>query len=198
MKRIYIYGASGHGLVVADVARACGYDKIIWIDDGMNSHQTFDEINIGDNIPIIIGVGDNQIRAKIFHKIAQLKMTIITLTHPSCVISPSVILGKGIVVMPNVVINAETKIGDGCIINSASVIEHENVLGDFVHISPHVALAGNVTISEFTHIGIGTSVKQGITVGKNSMVGAGSVVLKDIGNSLIAYGNPCVEKGELK
>lgn len=27
-KSIYIYGASGHGLVVADIARACGYEKI--------------------------------------------------------------------------------------------------------------------------------------------------------------------------
>ena len=33
MKIIYLYGASGHGLVCADIARACGYDKIIFLDD---------------------------------------------------------------------------------------------------------------------------------------------------------------------
>ena len=36
MKSIYIYGASGHGLVVADIAKACGYKDIIFIDDGDN------------------------------------------------------------------------------------------------------------------------------------------------------------------
>ncbi len=32
-KSIYIYGASGHGLVVADIARACGYDDVVFVDD---------------------------------------------------------------------------------------------------------------------------------------------------------------------
>ena len=36
-KNIYIYGASGHGLVVADIARACGYDDSIFVDDGIMS-----------------------------------------------------------------------------------------------------------------------------------------------------------------
>ena len=28
-KSIYIYGASGHGLVVADIAQACGYEDTL-------------------------------------------------------------------------------------------------------------------------------------------------------------------------
>ena len=36
MKDIYIYGASGHGLVVSDIAKACGYKNVIFIDDGEN------------------------------------------------------------------------------------------------------------------------------------------------------------------
>ncbi len=198
MKSIYVYGASGHGLVVADIAKACGYNNILFIDDGENEYLSFDEIDKSKNIPIVIGIGDNKIRSKVFNKIFQAEMDIITLVHPSSVISQSVVLGKGSVVMPNVVINTQTKIGLGCILNSASVIEHENSIGDFVHISPNVALAGNVIILDYAHIGIGSSVKQGIVVGENSIIGVGSVVLKDIGNSQIAYGNPCVEKGKIK
>ena len=194
MKSIYIYGASGHGLVVADVARSCGYDTILWIDDGENQYPSFDEIDNDTSIPIVLGIGDNKIRAIVFNKVVQSKMKIVTLVHPSAVVSESVVLGKGSVVMPSVVINAHTRIGCGCILNSASVIEHENSIGDFVHISPSVSLAGNVTILDQAHIGIGTSVKQGIKIGENSIVGVGSVVLKNIGNYKIAYGNPCVEK----
>ena len=42
MKKIYIYGASGHGLVVADIARACGYEDMIFIDDGKNEFLSFE------------------------------------------------------------------------------------------------------------------------------------------------------------
>lgn len=41
-KSIYIYGASGHGLVVADIARTCGYDDVIFIDDGDNDYPSFE------------------------------------------------------------------------------------------------------------------------------------------------------------
>lgn len=198
MKSIYVYGASGHGLVVADLARSCGYDTIFWIDDGENEYPSFEEIDKKMNIPIVIGIGDNKIRSIIFHKVLQVNMELITLVHPSAVVSQSATIGQGSVVMPNVVINAQTKIGCASILNSASVIEHENNIGDFVHISPNVALAGNVTILDYSHIGIGSSVKQGVVIGENSIIGVGSVVLKDIGNARIAYGNPCMEKGKIK
>ena len=31
--KIYVYGFSGHGAVVADVARACGYGEVVFLDD---------------------------------------------------------------------------------------------------------------------------------------------------------------------
>lgn len=196
MKSIYIYGASGHGLVVADIARVCGYDNVLWIDDGDNEYPSFEEVDKALPIPIAIGIGNNQLRANIFQKILQAKMNLITLIHPSAVVSGSVILGQGSVVMPNVVINANATIGNACILNSSCVIEHENVIGDFVHIAPSAALAGNVKVMHFTHIGIGSSVKQGIAIGENSVIGAGSVVIKNIESNQIAYGNPCVVKGK--
>ena len=196
MKSIYIYGASGHGLVVADIAKACGYDSVLWIDDGDNMYPSFEEVDKTLPIPIAIGIGNNQLRAKIFEKILQANMNLVTLIHPSAVVSGSVTLGRGSVVMPNVVINANTTIGNACILNSSCVIEHENVIGDFVHIAPSAALAGNVTVMYFAHVGIGTSVKQGVTIGENSLIGAGSVVIKNIGSHQIAYGNPCLEKGK--
>jgi UDP-N-acetylbacillosamine N-acetyltransferase len=191
MKQIYIYGASGHGLVVADVAKNCGYEKIIFIDDGNNSYPTFEEIKNNNNIPIAFGIGNNSIRKKLFEKVKKYHFHIPLLTHSSAVISLDVDIGEGTVVMPQVVINTKSRIGRGVILNTSSVIEHENIIGDFVHISPKVALAGNVSIYEETHIGIGSCVIQGIKIGKNCMIGAGSVVIRDIENKKMAYGNPC-------
>lgn len=197
-KSIYIYGASGHGLVVVDIARACGYDEIIFIDDGENDYPSFEDIKRTSGIPISFGIGNNTIRAKLFEKVQNSGFEIVSLIHPSAIISSSVTIGKGTVVMPNVVVNAKATIGDGVILNSSCVIEHECIIDDFVHISPTVALAGDVKVGKFTHIGIGSNVIQGIIIGNNTVIGAGSTVVKNIDNFKKAYGNPCREIGDIK
>ena len=197
-KSIYIYGASGHGLVVADIARACGYNDIIFIDDGDNKYPTFDNIKELNHIPIAFGIGSNCIRAKLFEKVQKCGFEIVSLIHPSSIISSSVTIGKGTVVMPNVVVNAKATIGDGVILNTSCVVEHECIIDDFVHISPNVALAGDVKVGKYTHIGISSNVIQGIIIGNNTVIGAGSTVVKNIGNFKKAYGNPCREIEDIK
>lgn len=197
MKSIYIYGASGHGLVVADIAKLCGYEKIIFIDDGKNIYPSFEDIRKNNHIPIAFGIGNNNIRAKLFEKVKNNSFNMPILIHPSSIISPSVKIGEGTVIMPNVVINAKATIGDAVILNTSSIIEHESIVDNFVHISPNVALAGNVTIGQFSHIGIGSSIIQGKIIGSNCIIGAGSVVVKNINNFKKAYGNPCKEIGDV-
>ncbi|MCI0501427.1 MAG: NeuD/PglB/VioB family sugar acetyltransferase [Epsilonproteobacteria bacterium] len=198
MKSIYIYGASGHGLVIADIARRCGYENIIFVDDGNNEFPDFESIKNNIQIPISFGIGSNKARAKTFQNARNAGFKIVNLIDPSAIISNSAIIGDGVVVMPNVVVNAKASIGDGVILNSGSVVEHECVIGDFVHISPKVALAGNVSIGNMTHIGIGSSVIQGLSIGQNCIVGAGSVVVKNIVDFKKAYGNPCRDIEDIK
>lgn len=198
MKSIYIYGASGHGLVVADIARACGYGNIIFIDDGDNDYLTFDEIKNNKNIPIVLAIGSNHIRAMLFEKVENSGFEVVTLIHPSSLVSLSASIGKGTVIMPNVVVNANAIVGKGTILNTSCIVEHECIIDDFVHISPNVALAGNVRVGKLTHIGIGSNVIQGIIIGNNAIIGAGSTVVKNIGNFKKAYGNPCREIEDIK
>lgn len=198
MKSIYIYGASGHGLVVADIAMACGYDDVIFVDDGDNEYLTFEDIRRTSGIPIVFGIGSNSIRAKLFEIVKKSGFEVMSLVHPSSIISPSAIIGKGTVVMPNVVLNAKATVGDGVILNSSCSVEHECIIDDFVHISPNVALAGDVKVGKYTHIGIGSQVIQGIIIGNNTVIGAGSTIVKNIGNFKKAYGNPCREVEDIK
>ena len=190
MKAIYIYGASGHGLVVADIARACGYDDSIFVDDGDNEYPSFEDIKRTSGIPVAFGIGSNSIRAKLFERVQNSGFEIVSLIHPSAIISSSVTIGKGTVVMPNVVVNAKAIIGDGVILNSSCVVEHECIIDDFVHISPKVALAGDVKVGEFTHIGIGSNVIQGIIIEKNVTVGGGSMVIRNIEDNQKVVGVP--------
>lgn len=197
MRSLFIYGASGHGLVAFDIAKVCGYDDIVFIDDGENEYTSFNEIKDENNIPIFIAIGDNRVRNKLYKKVKENGFEIITLVHPSAIVSTSAQIGIGTVIMPNVVVNAKAKIGKGTILNSGAVIEHEAILGDFVHISPNSAIAGGVNIGTLTHIGIGVSIIQGIKIGKNTLIGAGAVVVKNINDNKKAYGSPCREIEDL-
>lgn len=191
MKTIYIYGASGYGLVVEDIAKFYGYEETIFIDDGENNFKSFEEIKHNVNIPIAFGIGSNNIRQLLYKKVKETGFSVKTLIHPSAVIASNVSIGEGSIVMANSVINAQSNIGKCCIINTSSVIEHENKIGNFVHISPNSALAGNVSVGQNTHIGIGSSIIQGINIGEETIIGAGSVVVKNIPSYVKAYGNPC-------
>ncbi len=192
MNKIAIYGASGHGKVVADIAKLNGYSEIIYVDDGENDFITFKKFLEKDlHVPVAFGVGINHVRAKLYRKCVENSLEVVTLIHPSAVLATSVTVAEGTVVMAGVVINTDTNIGRCCIINSSSVIEHDNIIGDFAHISPLVACAGDVTIGDYTHIGIGSCIIQGVIIGSDSIIGAGSVVVTDIETQKLAYGNPC-------
>lgn len=191
-KEIYIYGISGHGQVVADIATACGYTIAGWIDDGANAAPDWETfIQIHPSSAIALGVGNNLIRAQLGKKILLKGYSLPPLIHPTSVISPSATIAQGVIVMPLCVVNAHANIAQGVIINSGVVIEHECIIGEFAHISPNVALAGGVSIGDMSHVGIGSSVIQNITIGKSSIIGAGSVVIHNIPDECTAVGIPC-------
>lgn len=141
------------------------------------------------NKKVIIAIGDNATREKIYHKIKDW-CTFETMQHYSAYVSRFTDFGEGSVIMPKVCINAEVSIGRHCIINTASIIEHECRIGDFVHISPKASLAGNITVKKGAHIGLGANIIQGITIGENALIGAGAVVLKDVPDNAVVVGNP--------
>lgn len=184
---LYIYGNGGHAKVVADIARANGYDNLIFLDN--NSDMKFSP-NLPKH-PIIIAIGNTLIRQKLQNLVLSSGFELITLIHPTAVIGSDVTIGTGSVVMPRAIINANSIIGDGVIINSGAIVEHDCIIGNFAHICPGVALAGGVNIGERTWIGIGSSIIQGIKIKSDITIGAGSVVVSDIDGGSIAYGNPC-------
>ncbi|MBQ8609419.1 MAG: UDP-N-acetylbacillosamine N-acetyltransferase [Campylobacter sp.] len=184
---LYIYGNGGHAKVVANIARANGYDNLIFLDD--NSDMKFNS-NLPKH-PIIIAIGNALIRQKLQNLVLSSGFELITLIHPTAVIGSDVTIGNGSVIMPGAIINAKSTIGNGVIINSGAIIEHECTISDFAHICPGVAIAGGSLVGERSWIGIGSSVIQNITIKPDITIGAGSVVVKDILEGSLAYGNPC-------
>ncbi len=190
--KIAIYGKSGHGKVIADIARAQGFKEILWIDDDPKKEAlSFLEFyEFYHTVPVLLGIGDNHLRKKLFHSLKSKGFSLPSLTHPSAIISKSAKIAEGSVIMANAVINADAVIANGVIINTSSVIEHDCVIEEFVHISPKAALAGGVRVGKFCHIGLGANIIQGKHIGENSVIGAGACVITDLPSRVTAVGVP--------
>jgi acetyltransferase EpsM len=199
-------------MVVADILRLQGEYQLIGFLDDLNPqrHQTEfcgakilggrEQLGIlldqGVN-HIIVGVGDCKTRLTLAD-IAKCKGYLLgTAIHPSAIIARDVSIKPGTVVAAGAVINPGSRIGENVIINTSSSVDHECVIDDGVHVCPGVHLAGNVSIGRGSWVGIGASVIHGITIGHDSLIGAGAVVVKNIPDNVVAYGNPARVKKTL-
>jgi len=190
-----LYGASGHGKVIAEILAANNIVDIEFWDDNPESKIWNIEIskpvfaNTPQNKYMIISIGNNYIRKTIADKTSPY-FNYADAIHPRSVVSSRAAVSPGSVIMAGAVVNTDVILGVHTIVNSSAVIEHDCILADFVHISPNAALAGDVQIGEGTHIGIGACVIQGITVGKWATIGAGAVIIENVPDYAVVVGNP--------
>jgi sugar O-acyltransferase (sialic acid O-acetyltransferase NeuD family) len=194
MDKMLLYGASGHAKVIC----SCLESQSITIEDIFDDNEDLKYLNnypvIGKynatlhlSIPLIISIGNNQIRKKVSNFI---KHSFGILRHKSCIIDCNVEIGEGSVFIHGSIVQRDTTIGKHCIINTAATIDHDCVLEDFVHISPNATLCGNVYVGEGTQVGANSVIKQGVKIGKWVTIGAGSVVLNNVADFSVVVGNP--------
>lgn len=205
--KILIIGAGGHAKVAFDVINSSGNDTVVgFIDDNPKKNgQEFCGLSILGNISdlsnklknytdgIFIAIGNNKTRERIFIELKD-QYEIINAIHPSAIISDTVSMGKGILIVAGVIINFDSQIGDGVILNTGATIDHDNVISDFVHIAPGANLAGTVKIGKYSMVGIGSAIIENITIGENTTIGGGSVVIDDLPDNCVAFGNPAKVK----
>jgi sugar O-acyltransferase (sialic acid O-acetyltransferase NeuD family) len=194
---LYILGAGGHGIVIAEIASDNGYDICFCDDDSAKHGQTilkYPVVGACSSVPkgsvVALGVGDVSLRETLFRIGLQDSWNLPVLIHPRAVVSHSSSLGVGTVVMANAVINARSVVGWGGILNTSCSVDHDCRLGNLVHICPGAHLAGNVHVGNSTLVGVGSSVRDGVRIGERVVIGAGSVVVGDIPDGAVAYGNP--------
>jgi sugar O-acyltransferase (sialic acid O-acetyltransferase NeuD family) len=197
-----VFGASGHGKVVADVALCAGNTVAGFVDDDA-AHRAAARLPLPvlgdrawlccapkDAYRVAMGIGDNYARMAVARFLNSKRIEVATIISPSAVVSPSARVGAGTVIMPGAVVNAMAIIGEGVIINTGAVVEHDAIVGNYAHLSPNSTLGGGVEIGQLTHIGLGASVLPLIRIGSRSILGAGSVATRMIPDDVIAFGVP--------
>lgn len=202
MNRLIIIGASGHGKVVADIARLSGYTDIAFLDDapGLEVVSGYPVLGVVSTFfaylqdDFFVAIGNSDSRRRIQDEIASSGARLVTLIHPSAVVAKDVVIGEGTAVMAGAVINPSVRIGRGCIVNTSASVDHDCVIGDFAHISVGAHLAGTVSIGYGTWVGIGAVVSNNISICSNCMIGAGAVVVKNINVGGKFYGIPAAKR----
>lgn len=190
MKKVSLYGASGHAKVIFEILQAQKREIDLIYDDDQSKNQFMGRKvshSVAQDKTWILSIGDNSVR-KLLDETLQLRYT--SAIHPSSQIAPSAKYLEGTVIMAGAVVNSCTLIGRHCIINTNSIVDHDCSVADYVHISPCATLCGDVHIGEGSHIGAGATIIPGVIVGKNCIIGAGSVVIRDIPDNSRVVGNP--------
>lgn len=147
---------------------------------------------------VIVAIGNNSIRLSKLEQLSAHRAQIVSLVHPSAVVSRYARIGSGSVIMAGAILNADACVGMGCIINTGATVDHDCVLGDGVHISPGANLAGGIHVGKGAWVGIGACVRQLITLGQGSVVGAGAVVIAPVNDFDTVVGNPAKKITKIK
>ena len=202
--KLLLIGGGGHCRSVLDsILLSNLFDEVAIIDHndcsiaGINTIGNDDDLSElykegWKNAFITVGsVGNTNLRRALYLKVLKIGFNVPSIVDPTAIISKEASINNGVFVGKRVVINSGALISEGAIINTGSIIEHDCLIGSFSHISPGAVLCGQVCVGNDSHIGAGSVVRQLIKIGEHTLIGAGSVVVKDIGDYVKAYGNPC-------
>jgi sugar O-acyltransferase (sialic acid O-acetyltransferase NeuD family) len=207
-ERFAVWGAGGHGRVVADLIRVTGNLVAGFVD---RDWARVGELSGSDPaivrwteaefvasldrgyfpVPVTaaaLGIGDNDLRWVAYGRLAGRPVP--ALIHPSASVGAEVSLAPGVVVMAGAVLNPGVSVGPAAIINSHAVVEHDCQIAEGAHVSPGAVLSGGVRIGALAWIGAGAILLPGVKVGARAIVGAGTVVLHDVAPGTIVVGNP--------
>jgi sugar O-acyltransferase (sialic acid O-acetyltransferase NeuD family) len=203
-RRIFVYGASGHGKVVADILISNGETEFVgFVDDNEEllgiATMGFPVLGDGEwlrqeasssRVAVAIGTGESRSRQLVTERCSHWGIELLTVVHPAATVSRAARLGPGTVVMAGAIINPEASVGAGVIVNTGAIVEHDVEIGDYAHVAPNAAMGGASRLGAFSHLGLGAVVLQRVSIGSHVIVGAGAVVVENLPDQVVAIGVP--------
>ena len=103
-KKCLIYGASGHGKVVADlILKGTEYQLMGFYDDNkalqgkpFYNYPVFSDIAIYKDVYVIVAIGDNHTRQTIYMNLNRQRYCFVKAIHPKSILADNVSVDTGI------------------------------------------------------------------------------------------------------
>lgn len=210
MKRIIILGGHGDGEIIASaLADLQQYDNTLdpygFLNDSVpkghmiaglpvldciNNAHSFLDMDDTLFISALLKVKENHLRAS---KIKNLKIPIerfFTLIHPMASVARNSKIGFGTFIGPHVTVMPNATIGSHCSLRASANIGHDCKIDSFCYMGPNSTLAGRVVLEQGVHIGPNACIREKTTIGSFGVVGMGTVVIKDLPEFSVSFGNP--------
>ena len=159
---ILVVGAGGHGRVVAELARGCGFSGIAFADD-----RAPDAVGTLADLPslvprhaaVAVSIGNLPFRQRLFDELEALSVHLPPLVHPTAFVSPSAQIGSGSLVLPGAIVNANAVIGKGTIISAGAIIDHDATVGPCSHVDAGAVVAARASVPHLTKVPAGSCVR---------------------------------------
>ena len=193
---LIVFGGGGQGKTVIDLVRAIGTYRVVGVIDdrlpsgsevlgapvlgGAHDLEEWHSRGVRLAVNAVGGIGNVDVRMKIFEILANAGFINPVLVHPTAVIERSATLDAGVQVLAQAYVGSAARIGFGTLLNVGAIVSHDCVVGKVVNLSPGATLAGNVQIGDYTQIGMRATVNVQITVGERARLGNGCTVKADV------------------
>jgi sugar O-acyltransferase (sialic acid O-acetyltransferase NeuD family) len=205
-RKLLVIGSSGHASVLVDAVELAGCYRVAgYLDDTVTpgtirrGYSVLGRLSdiasvCADQLieDLAVAIGDNWWRRKVHSDLAmkcpQLNFPVIR--HPAAVVARTAEVGQGSAIFAGSHVGPGSRVGDFCILNTGSSVDHECTLHNFSSIAPGAFTGGQVEIGECSAIGVGASISDRISIGRHTVIGTGAVVVRNIPDRVVAYGNP--------
>jgi acetyltransferase EpsM len=192
-------------MVVADIVRLRGdYDLVGFLDDVnagragvefcdsrvLGGREQLDRLRDAGVRSLALGFGNSPARLAAAALVRAMGYELVTALHPAAVVGTQVRIGAGTVIKAGAVIDPGVTIGECAIVGSCVCVGHGSILDDGVRVAAGASLPGSVSVGRASIVGAGVVVRDRIRIGSHSLIGAGSVVVNDIPDGVVAWGNP--------
>lgn len=199
---LFLVGSGGHALSVLSSLKHDSI-KVHGVLDPYATAQEFEEFiitkkfqDIPERAMLVIAIGDNYKRERIFEEVLSSNMGHTLFTHISskAMVSNSAKVLEGAIVLPGGFVGPKTLVGTGALINTNAVVEHQSALQNFASLAPGALILGGSVVGHGSHVGPASIIDSKISMGANSILGANSYLRCDLPELVIAYGNPAFPK----
>lgn len=207
MKNLIIIGAGGLGRSVCTLfSNQSNYKQMYvvkgFLDDNVDALLGFDGyppvIGMIDNYDIqeddvfFCALGDIHDRNESVNKILAHGGKFVSCVSEYALVNPMAKIGQGVFINAFSSIDANVEICDFSYVFTYCSIGHDTSIGEFCQIEPFCAIGGHVVLHDRVTLHPHSTVLPRLKIGNDASVGVGSVVMRNVDDKQVVFGNPAV------